>query len=77
MPQEPSTVAHVPLYVLLPTEWVCGVASASLMAPFIAVIDTSISANAGGVKSLKEGLVGGFKMLFTQPRQFLKWRPFQ
>ncbi len=65
------------LAVKLPVEWACGVTAASLMAPFVAIIDTSISANAGGVNTLKGALKEGFKMLFTKPMTFLRWRPFQ
>jgi hypothetical protein len=67
----------VPLMWMLPAEWACGLLSASLMAPFVAIIDTSISANAGGVRSLKDALKEGFRMLLTQPATFLRWRPFQ
>lgn len=71
-----SDPSQVPLSLLLPMEWACGIVSASLMAPFVAIIDTSISANAGGVRSLKDALKEGFKMLFTKPATFLRWRPF-
>lgn len=69
-------VSHVPLWALLPTEWLCGVTSAALMSPFVSIIDTSISANAGGVSSLKDAMKSGFSMLFKSPQKFLKWRPF-
>ena len=70
-------ISHVPMWALLPTEWLCGITSAALMSPFVAIIDTSISANAGGVTSLKDALSNGFAVLFKQPLTFLKWRPFQ
>lgn len=77
MADEKNPIDDVPMWALLPTEWLCGITSASLMAPFIAVIDTSISANAGGVKPLKQALADGFRMMFKEPAKFLKWRPFQ
>ncbi len=72
-----SALANVPLWALSPVEALCGIISASLISPFVSIIDTSISANAGGVNTLKAALTTGFKMLFFQPHKFIAWRPFQ
>ncbi|KAI8147683.1 hypothetical protein BJV82DRAFT_596513 [Fennellomyces sp. T-0311] len=50
--------------------------SSAMVAPFIAVVDRSIIENANGKTPLGQGLVQGFKTVFTQPLKFIRTSQF-
>jgi hypothetical protein len=57
-------------------EWGSALAASAAVAPAISIIDKSIIANASGRQPLLEGIVAGFKTLFTRPGYFVRQPSF-
>jgi len=53
-----------------------GVASASLVAPIISIVDKAIIENAAGVASLRQSITDGFVQLVRHPTTFFRGAPF-
>ena len=62
----------MPFLVRLPIEWACGIASAGLVAPVIAVIDQAIVANASGAQSMGACIQENMKLMVTRPQKFFR-----
>src|SRR5688572_10338294 len=61
-----------PLHVSLLVDSACGVTAASLVAPFISIIDKSIFSNASGKEKMRMALYNGFQSLIRNPITFVK-----
>ena len=63
--------------LLVATSVISGLVAASAAAPFIAIVDKAITANASGRQSLFSSMKDGFKMLARSPIQFIKQPSFR
>src|ERR1700686_5531346 len=57
-------------------EVLAGALAASVVSPFITIVDKSITANASGRQQLLDGILSGLKLLMNNPMKFVRKKEF-
>lgn len=57
-------------------EVLAGALAASVVSPFITIVDKSITANASGRQKLLDGILSGLKLLMNNPMKFVRKKEF-